>query len=258
MAWTYSGTSTDYLDLLDDLRAALVAAGWTAERWTGGNELIVKGPGSGSRSDFYLGIKEESGTGYYNLRMAGLTGYLAGQTFTNQPGYSANYCAILNAWNSSIPYWISINDDRFILIAKVSTKYHWLGGGLLKVYGTDTQYGYPLFAFGGAYTLASTAYSSVTSAWSCYLLQPGGTWGTMTLRHSPTTDLTIDSKYPLWPCYIRDTATNIFGEIESLHGFPSISGTNAEDTITVGSDVYLVAPNSSTITQGSFLALLES
>jgi hypothetical protein len=260
MAWTYSGTSTDYLDLLADLKAALEAAGWTIERWTGGNELIVRGPGAGSRSDFYLGFAATTNSStYWNLHCFSLTGYLAGSAFTAQPGYSTSAASTLNAWNSSIGYWISINDDRFILVAKVSTKYQWLGGGLVKVYGTDTQYGYPVFTFGGSYVNDNTdPYTTTVNFFQVSLRLPGGSVSALgVLDAPPTTVLTVDSAYPLWPSYIFGSGS-LYGEIEHLHRFPGVTGTNAEDTITVGSDVYWVFPNSGAVSFGDFLALKET
>lgn len=255
-----SGTGNDgwYVILATDFTVDSFKITSLSTETTSGNveirpELIIKGPGAGGRSDFYLGFVHISG--YYNIRISGLTGYTETAEFTAQPGYSTTYCRHLNLWTSSIPYWLSVTDDRFMLVAQVSTKYHWLGGGLLKTYGTDAQYGYPLFVFGADHDDGSLPYSSVSDAWEWSLFAPGGAWMEPQDYHTPATGTTIDGLYPVWPLYLYDSV-NIYGEVEGLVGFYSY-GTNAGDTITIGSDVYWAFPNSSSVSFGSFLALKE-
>lgn len=125
---------------------ALADAGeeWTIERWTGGNELILRGPGLSLDKEIYVGFKADASVpgDYYNLDCRGFTGYANALTFANQPGVSpAKY---LSLWNSSIPYWFVVNGQRIIVVAKVSTTYHLGYFGLWLPYGQPSAFPYPL------------------------------------------------------------------------------------------------------------------
>lgn len=217
-------------------------------------ELIIKGPGSGSRSDFYVGIGKI--TGYDNLRLAGLTGYTASAVLTAQPGYSASYTKIVNLWNGSTPYWVSVDADRFVMVCQVSTRYMMFGAGFITVYGTDAHYGYPLWVFGSAYNQNNVSYSalSYTNHWKHSLLLPNGTWADPSVFHTPGGPYSVcpDGTYPIFPCQVYDT-TNNYGEVSGLFGFTSVAGTNAGDLFEIGSDDYYAFPNWTEVSYGNFL-----
>jgi hypothetical protein len=127
-------------------QGALSAAGeeWTVMRWTGGNELILRGQGLDGNQEIYVGMRGvfDVGTDYYNWETRGYTGYDGGMDFDLQPGVSD--AAYLSLWNSTIPYWFVVNGQRIIVVAKVSTTYHLGYWGYWYPYGQPSAFPYPL------------------------------------------------------------------------------------------------------------------
>jgi len=165
---TRTGTATDYLDLLLQLRNFLTntsspssGLNYTAVRDTSVQsptpseyEIIFRGTGASSpENPFYFGIKTYSDTpsGYWNWELAGFTGFVDGSpegsvTFANQPGVIglANVRAYIPLQNSSMTYWFFANDRRVIMVVKTGTSYQFMYAGFLNPYATDTEYPYPL------------------------------------------------------------------------------------------------------------------
>lgn len=168
-----SGTATSYIDLLTRLRTYVtvtvpVADRWVEERWddAGPYELILRGPGSGA-DEIFVGIRTVSdlGADYQNWKLAGMTGFLSGQPFENQPGYSMDSPSPVHLplWDSTIPYWFVVNGRRIIVVAKVSTRYMWCHLGFLNAYASPGQFPYPLLV-GGAMAWGNNAPPASTSA----------------------------------------------------------------------------------------------
>ncbi len=157
MAWE-TGTATNQADLLSKIvtflttNVDLVAADqeWvdlgTASGQTTGKWL--RGPGMAGTDQIFVGLQavNDVGNDIYGIQIAGAQGFSSGAAFGGQVGQSpTSYVAV---WNSSMPYWIVANGQRFVVVVKVSTTYHAMYAGKILPYGTPTQYGYPVFIGG--------------------------------------------------------------------------------------------------------------
>ena len=157
-----TGTATSNVNLLSKLHTFLTATLPSGDRWisqrnvttSGQEELIVRGVGSGS-DYIYVGLKaySDSVSDSYGLFLNGYTGFNSSLDFYSQPGtmqVSNGLIALPLSGSGTIAYWFIANSRRFIVIAKVGTRYHqaYLGFGI--PYGTPTQWPYPLFIGGTA------------------------------------------------------------------------------------------------------------
>jgi hypothetical protein len=239
---------------------AFMGAGqaWAAERYdtTGDHELILRGPGLSGTEEIYVGIKlyHDANADYYNCKVAGLTGYVSGNTFETQPGASGMLGVPLH--NQSITYWLIANGQRIALAAKVGTPvYESFYIGNFLPYATPSQYPYPVIAAGMLSSASATRFSETTHSmpykgnranlkmrfvdgvWKqpeCWPWNNGLLAGsTYQMRESPT------DHYPLLPVTLNDSTPNIYGELDGIY---FVSGFNnaVENTITIGGDTYLV------------------
>lgn len=271
---------------------ALAAAGqaWEVMRWTGGNELILKGPGLSGTEEIFVGLKGyfDSGADYYNWECRGYHGYLAGDLFNAQPGTSR--AVYLPLWNSSIPYWFVVNGDRIIVVAKVSTVYELMHLGRLLPYGTPSAFPAPILIAAGTGTQA-TRWSATADPHS-NLTRPRGSGSTScgVLNHIDNSwldytitansgafifpwpwqwhsdyawteemdyiDVNPDGSYTLEPAIIvqETPSPNLLGEINGI-AFVTGQGNAAENTITVGADTWLVVPNIHRSTRDAYCAV---
>ena len=271
-------TATDWLDLLDRLvtflttNADLVAASqnWSLEldQATPLGWKVLKGPGLAGADEIwcsiYAGPYSTPGD-YFNWQLRGSLGY---ELLSGVPTwYGASPSTIVHLWNDSIPYWFVANGRRFVVVAKVSTVYESLYGGLMLPYASPNQYPYPLFIGGSDYDGASAArWSSTDNAHrpfadpsryntnnnsGAFLRYPDGTWNVISNYTQPedreiwpsrdaSSDLTRvlganpDGSYPLLPLVLMaDTpSNNIFGELDGCFWLPG-QDLAAEDVITI-------------------------
>lgn len=282
-----SSTATNYLDLLTRLHtfltshADLVAAGrtWAVERWTNGDELILRGPGLAGDQAIYVGLRayEDVGADYYNWGLRGFTGYLASETFALQPGASPE--VYVHLWNDSIPYWFVANGQRIVAVMKISTVYQALYLGYFLPYATPGQFPYPILA-GGA-SSNSTWRWSVVSANHRHFTNPGqyclrmrdltGQWldfvnwyqsGASEVQRydrnlwpyggqgSQSDDLVSamrdapGGRYSLTPIILnaKNPANNVYGELDGCYHVSGF-GNAAENLITEGGVNHLVVQN---------------
>lgn len=295
---TENGTASSYLDLLDKLRlfastnATLTGLGqeWAVERWTGGNELIMRGPGLSGTDEIRVGLKGyfDSGADYYNLECRGFHGYISGDAFAAQPGASRG--CYLPLWNSSIPYWFVGNGDRLIVVAKVSTVYQLAYLGKILPYGQPSQYPAPILIAAGT-GVAATRWSATADPHS-NLTRPRGSsstscgvfnhvdnaWADLTVESNSVArvypwpwqwhsnyasteamtyiDVNPDGSYTIEPARLiqEQPSVNLLGE---LHGIGFVTGQSnaAENTITVGADTWLVVPNIHRSTRDAYCAV---
>jgi hypothetical protein len=295
---TETGTATNYLDLLDKLRlfastnATLVGLGqqWAVERWTGGNELILRGPGLSGTEEIRAGLKGyfDTGNDYYNWEACGMHGFLAGSAFDAQPGTSRG--VFLPLWNGAIPYWFVGNGDRLIVVAKVSTVYQLLHLGRILPYGQPTHYPAPILIAAGTgvqatrWSATADPHSNLTrprgsSSTSCGVFNHvDNTWADLTVEsnsvakvfpwpwhwhsnYAQTESMTYidtnpDGSYTLEPARLiqESPSVNLLGEISGL-AFVTGQGNAAENTITVGADTWLVVPNIYRSTRDAYCAV---
>lgn len=176
MAWT-TGSATDYVDLLDKLRAYLVTQGWTTLSFTagtvpaGGGSLFTQGPGAGAGKRVHVEIRTigNSGTGVYSWELRGATGYVAAGAPLN-PGVQGTAC-FYNLWQNAITYWFFVNDRRFMVVAKMSTTYASMYAGFFLPWATPDNYPFPLY-IGGTYSSADV--SSLSNSGHRFFCDPGG------------------------------------------------------------------------------------
>jgi hypothetical protein len=148
MAFT-SGTATDYLDLLNRLKAFVTQdmlpanERWSVLRWVPGPpaELVLQGPGLAGTDQINVGILSEAGADYGNWKLRGFVGWNPAQTFDGQYNPSGTFYALLMA--SAMPYWIVANGRRIVMVAKTGTYYEMMHLGLFLPYATPGQYPYP-------------------------------------------------------------------------------------------------------------------
>lgn len=264
---------------------------WTVLRWTGGNELILRGPGLAGTDDIFVGMRGyfDAGADYYNWECYGYHGFITGDAFTAQPGISR--ALYLPLWNSSIPYWFVVNGDRIIVVAKVSTVYELAYFGRILPYGTPGHYPAPILMAAGT-GIAATRWSSTDDRHS-NLTRPreSGTsrscgvfnhidnsWVDLALAsnsetevypwpwqwHSnyPSTeafaygDVNPDGSYTLEPAQLVQElpSVNMLGE---LHGLAYVTGQGnaAENIITVAGEDWLVVPNIYRSTRDAYCAV---
>jgi hypothetical protein len=164
MAYT-SGTATDYRDLLDKLRVFLTstmtpaAQKWQQLKWAvtpTTQELILKGPGLAGVDEIYVGIRsfEDASQGWYWWDLQGFTGYTSSGTFYSQPGAVSSNPPGMTLHQYAIPYWFFANGRRFIVVAKVGTRYEMAYLGFMLPFAMPSEHFYPMFVGG-----SMTAYS---------------------------------------------------------------------------------------------------
>lgn len=176
MAFT-TGTATDYVDLLDKLRAYLLAQGWTILDFNlgtinGGGNLFVRAPGAGADKQVFVQIYTEANAalGQYGWRMRGSTGYVSGAGEGAQPGQSGSP-AYFNLWQNSISYWLYVNDRRFMIVAKMSTVYASAYCGFFLPFSQPDNYPFPLYIAGNYPFLAEY---NLSNAANRFFVDPGG------------------------------------------------------------------------------------
>lgn len=151
---TGSFSASDYFTIGVTATTTPAAERWVLDRWDpnadlGGisDALIWHGPGDGTQA-IYAGIRlhENAGSSIWNWKLRGYTGFVGGSDFENQPGTSAEF--FTSFWDNDMVYWIASNARRYIVVAKVSTRYFSLYQGLVLPFGSPNEYPYPLAVFG--------------------------------------------------------------------------------------------------------------
>ena len=186
---TNSGGKRAHQNMLQVVKEFAEANGWTVLRYldTGvSHELIMLAPGLSGTEQIYVGLRtyDNANADYYNLTAAGFTGYVAGNTFADQPG------AMLSgvpAHNLRIDYWLTLNGQRLVLAMKVGTPvYESMYLGKMLPYGRPSQYPYPVVVGGMLSGEPATRFSE--TAHTCWVkggfgrYVQSGTFNNMRLR----------------------------------------------------------------------------
>lgn len=189
MAFT-TGTATSYTDLLDKVRVFALANGWTANNWVAGTTLQLQGPGTGANRNVFVNIYtySDAPNGIYSWRVKAATAYISGAAEGLNSGELPD-TVYLNLWNNSIEYWLSVNDRRIALVARVSTSYVSMYAGAFLPFCFPSQYPNPLVVMGdfgrpAIWSHLSSARRmcvdpgllSSPTACSAYVRTPEGTW----------------------------------------------------------------------------------
>lgn len=239
--------------MLLKIKTLAEANGWTSLRYlnpgpytdsTVKRELILQGVGLGGTDQIFIGFRayQNSTADYYNLSVAGFTGYVAGNTFTQQPGYrESGICA----HNLRIDYWLSVNAQRIAMALKVGTPVYELAYvGKFLPYGTPGQYPYPLAVIGTLNGVPATRFSdtsaSHTSGVKGGAIAQGairdvmGNWQAFyNLPYQVSAASRRDSggTYRAMKCVLYN-ANNLWGELDGVRYIPGFNNT-VENTSSV-------------------------
>lgn len=234
----YTGTATDFKDLLNKVRGHAVSSGWTVKSYTTTGSaprtdaLYLQGPGYGTGYECYVGIRtyEDSTNSHYSLEVRGFTNYQTGLTWDTQPGPSPS--VYTNLWNTSIPYWAYISDRRILVVAKCSNTYHSFYAGFFNPFASPTQYPYPMYIAGDAsepLPFGDLSYHSRAPAFpgyqGAYLREPGGLWRQVTVYNDNSLFDFQDKSattYTTWP-YLAAGSSSSYDDDGSGYGAPNIA-----------------------------------
>ncbi len=239
--------------MLLKIQALAEANGWVTMRYStadpASHELILKGEGLDGTQEIYVGFRtyENSTADYYNIAVAGFTGYVPANTWATQPGMRESG---VPAHNQNIDYVLICNPQRIAGSFKVGTPvYESFYAGKCFPFATPGQFPYPLVVAGMLNEAAATRYSDTSHSmpykgnranmalrwldgsyktplcypWTNVFLGANGGW---LLRD------TADS-YPLMPVQLAETTPNVFGELDGIFYVSNFNNT-VESVIQVG------------------------
>lgn len=228
------------------------ANGWTTLRYVnptdGSNrELILRGPGLSADKQIYVGFRtyHNAASDYYNLSVAGFTGYVASNGFTAQPGYVESG---VPAHNQRIDYWLAVNGQRIAFGLKVGTPVYEHGyAGFFFPYGMPSQFPYPMVVIGMLNGVPATRFSDTAHSMgykgavaNCKMRftdgayrQPNSDPWTAGILYRDT-----NGRYKPRKVILYD-GSNVYGELD---GILHITGFNnvVENTFTIGTKNYVV------------------
>ena len=230
------------------------ANGWTTMRYSTANplshELILKGEGLSGTEEIFVGIRtyENSTADYYNVAVAGFTGYVPGNVWASQPGFLEMG---VPAHNQNIDYWLIVNPQRIAFALKVGTPVYesaYIGKSL--PYATPGQFPYPLVVAGMLNGAAATRYSDVTHTmpykgnrvtfrlrWldGTYKQPENYPWNNLDIANTTTGTQLRDTggMYPILPVVMNESAPNILGELDGIFYVSNFNNT-VESMIQIG------------------------
>lgn len=265
MAYQQSnGTSvphaSGHLDLLAKFKTFVETGLGSGQNWTslrsvtsGNYEEIWDAPGLAGTSHIYMGLKsyQDAGTGYYNLKVNGFTGFVSSNSFETQPGRLGSDRGI-PLWQNSIPYIFVGNGQRAIVVAFVNglAISFYMGFGL--PYNTPEQFPYPLIIGGMLGDAANTLYSNTSyySWWKdhCNIRFVDGSWRTPNIlpfynapviRSTGSDSTSASGDYPLIPLILTDSSPMNYGELDGLYFIPGYNNVQG-NTLTISGITYYV------------------
>ncbi len=243
------------------------------------SELILKGPGSDGTDDVYIGFRTYTDVtnGRFGLYAEGYTGYESAQTFWLQPGsmyqVSQTYRPLYRLVNNnSYEYWLYISGRSIVTVARPNMRYEVGYSGLY--YSNDSPLSpvtgnpYPMYV--GASSLSQIISEHLGACF--YNGYPGESASNAYLRYTtwlPIGDHPDTGRVSVWPWNVQYDSSDltelgpilkpdessvydlmaatlitdgkVFGQLEGMYFIPPF-GVSAEDTVTVGTDVYDVFP----------------
>jgi hypothetical protein len=217
--------------MLKAIKTLAEANGWTTMRYTtptdgSSRELILRGAGAGGTDQIFIGFRtyHDVTADYYNLSVAGFTGYVPGNTWDLQPG---RFESGVPAHNQRIDYFMQASPRRINFAWKVTGPVYMSGGaGFYLPLATPGQLPYPLYVAGMLNGAPPTRYSdtSMSMPWKGSRTNLGlrfldGTW------RNPKTHPWVNSII---------AATNTAGQNRQLRdtnsNYPVLKVTLYEDT----------------------------
>jgi hypothetical protein len=248
-------TGFAHREMLLRIKTLAEANGWTTLRYTttvpDSHELILRGVGLSGTEEIFVGVRtyENVASDYYNLAVAGFTGYVGANAWSAQPGFLESG---IPCHNQRCDYWLAINAQRIAFALKVGTPVYESGYiGKYLPYALPTQYPYPLCVGGMLNGAAATRYSDTAhsmpykgSRTNFRVRWFDGTWkqpethpwdnlyiGGVTAQLRDT-----GAVYPVMPVQICDNTPNIYGVLDGV-GYVSNFNNTVESTVSAdGSD----------------------
>lgn len=124
--------------------------------------VVLQGPGLAGQDEVLIGLKlvTRPTADEYEIQMVGMTGIIG--TATEITGHVNVTPHVVRMFLDSSPMtrWFVANGRRFAVVAKMSTVFQTMYGGLILPYSMPDQYAYPLFIGGSA---GETDQSGLTS-----------------------------------------------------------------------------------------------
>lgn len=242
--------------MLEVIQALAGANGWTTLRFdqtSENHELIMRGEGLSGDEEIFIGFRcyQNAFADYYNIAVAGFTGYVAGNTWEAQPGFMQSG---VPAHNQRIDYWLIVNAQRVALAMKVGTPvYESAYVGKILPYATPSQYPYPLAVIGMLNGDAPVRYSDTAHTMgfkgnraNCRLRWLDGTyrqplmypWNNDWIAGPSSTNERLalrdtDGEYPIMPVVMCEATPNSFGELDGI-GYVSNFNNTVESVVQVG------------------------
>lgn len=240
-----------------------------------------KGRGlSGTDSIFLMLTRAFSpGNDVYGVYFSSATSFST--TLSGQPGHSG--WKVMSIWDTAMPFWLFINAQRLIAVAKVSTTYHSAYAGKFLPFATPDEYGYPMYVAADYST--AIHWSSTLYGFRCFadpgvgaaMYFPSGVWRSIENYNNTANSETatsssghhtmpyvggngsglnnavvrnqelrenLDGSYSLEPITLTANLDEP-GVFGELDGAYAVSGfaNGSENVITVGSDEYIVFNN---------------
>lgn len=243
--------------MLETIRDFAADNGWQVLRYDtsiDNRELILKGLGYSGEEEIFVGFHtyQSAASDYYNLAVAGFTGYVPGNSFATQPGMLRSG---VPCHNQRVDYWLTLNPQRIALAMKVGTPvYEHAYAGKILPYSRPSQYPYPL-AIGGmlsgvpATRFSDTSHSMpykgasanmrlrfVDGAW----VQPDNwPWNNQYMAGSTTQQRDTNGHYPGNAIVLNGASHGLYGELDGVRhisGFDNVT----ENTLTVGGNDWVV------------------
>jgi hypothetical protein len=250
-----------HYNLLDLLREFASDNGWQILRYDisiDNRELILKSAGYSGSEEIFIGFHtyQNANADYYNLAVAGFTGYVDANIFSSQPGYIVSG---IPAHNQRIDYWLTLTPGRIAGALKVGTPvYESFYAGKMLPYARPSQYPYPLVIAGMLDAIPATRFSDTTHSipykgnrknlrmrfndgvWKqpeCYPWNNNKIAGTGSSTYPQLRD--SGGYYPLLPIELSDTTPNIYGALEGVFYISGFDDT-VENTLTIDGIDYIV------------------
>lgn len=221
--------------------------------------VILEGANGGvSGDEVYVGLHTQQfdiGVDtFHEWQVHGFSGFNGSLAFDDQPGISPAraYVPLRDDGSFPIDYWMSINDRRIIVVARVQdatlTRYSSCYMGLFNPFATEDEYPYPICVIGSTnrnnspYDTSNPDYSGLTE-----LIAQDGQNGPMYVRDGDGTWQSIhNSEYDSG----ANSRSDGVGRILTPLGHPNLTGASSPDNIvdeaTAGLFTEQFAPTSGT------------
>ncbi|HEY5805074.1 MAG TPA: hypothetical protein VIT90_15410 [Lysobacter sp.] len=250
-------TGFAHKEMLLRIKALAEANGWVTLRYATGDpashELILQGEGLAGDKEIFVGFRtyESVPADYYNLAVAGFTGYIPGNTWATQPGFIESG---IPSHNQRVDYWLAVNAQRIALAMKVGTPvYESAYAGFFLPFASPGQYPYPLCIAGMLSGAAATRYSDTSHSipykgnranfrirwmdgtWKQPLTYP---WNNAYVGGATNQLRDTDANYPVMPITLCESTPNIFGVLDGISYVSNFNNT-VESTVGIGATDWL-------------------